>query len=225
MMIFHVSDTHQFHDQIIIPDGIDIMIHSGDCSNSKSKFINSNEVLDFIDWYSQVKCNYRIYVAGNHDGSIEAKMFTKKMFAERGIIYLENDSVEIEGFKIHGSPYSPSFCEWYFMKKRDKLHEVWQLIPDDTDILITHTPPKGMLDLSEDRDRNIDFCGCNALLKRVLNLNLKAHFFGHIHNGHGIVNTGIRKYDRCQTIFSNASAVEDAKFDKGIVFNGNIITL
>ena len=146
-----------------------------------------------------------------------------KFFDKNGIIYLQDSEVIIEGFKFYGSPYTPAFNDWYFMKKRDKLHEIWQKIPEDTNVLITHGPPKGMLDLSEDRDGKLEICGDKALFKRVMIIKPKYHLFGHVHSTREICNTGLREVDGI--VFSNASAVTDACFDKGITFHGNIITI
>lgn len=225
MKIIHISDTHGFHNYLKTSDNYDIVIHSGDCSNYRDSHKNIFEVMPFIEWYKNFPATYKIYVAGNHDSSIESKAVKKEDFEKNGIIYLQDESINLNGFNIYGSPYTPNFCNWSFMKDRAKLHDVWAKIPDNTDILITHGPPKGILDLSENRDGLVDFCGCAALLKRVKNLDLKLHCFGHIHNGHSIVNTGTRKYDIKDTIFSNASGVEDGKFDKNIVFHGNTFVL
>lgn len=228
MRILHISDTHSFHKQLPIDEKdnyFDIVICSGDCSNTPNLQNSIFEIQSFIEWFKEYPCGYKVYVAGNHDTAIERGAVKKEDFAFSGIYYLQNESVNIKGFNIYGSPYTPTFMNWSFMKARNKMHDVWQKIPEDTDILITHGPPKGVLDVSEDKDGKLEFCGDMVLLKRIMNLNLKLHCFGHIHNGHGIINTGTRKYNNCNTIFSNASCVTDAHFDLGITFNGNIIEL
>ncbi len=55
-----------------------MIIHSGDCSNNINPYFNENEVRQFIDWYKEVPVKYKIYVAGNHDTSIEKRLVTKK---------------------------------------------------------------------------------------------------------------------------------------------------
>ena len=67
MRIWHISDTHGFEHLLNIPDNIDIIIHSGDCSNNINPYLNENEVRQFIDWYKEVPVKYKIYVAGNHE--------------------------------------------------------------------------------------------------------------------------------------------------------------
>ena len=224
--IWHISDTHSYHDLLEIPNNIDMVIHSGDCSNVRDPYNNEPEVRRFIDWYSELPIPIKIYVAGNHDSSIEKKLVTKEDFYNNGIIYLEDDFTHIAGFKIHGSPITPSFGNWSFMKSRDKLDKHWsRSIDDDVDILITHTPPKGILDISEDRDGSLEYCGCKALKRHVITrIKPKLMLFGHIHNSDDIINAGTMKLSICDTIFSNGSVVTDRRFGK-LSSNGNIFEL
>ena len=229
MKILHISDTHGFHSRF--PDekfkDIDVVVHSGDCSNYKDAYRNAIEVADFIEWYKDVPVKYKIYVAGNHDTSIERKRITKEDFEANGIIYLENSFVNINGVKFYGTPVTPSFNDWAFMKARDKTHKVWEAIPEDTRVLIVHGPPKGIRDLSFDRDGKLEFCGDNALMKRCISLQntLKFVCFGHIHNMDGVYNQGISTFSMTQTIFSNAACVDDGRFDRGLTSFGNILEL
>ncbi len=230
MKILHISDTHGFHGTF--PDkrfqDIDVVIHSGDCSNYRDPYRNSNEVLDFLEWYKNVPVKHKIYVAGNHDTSIERRLVTPSQFAEAGIIYLENEATTIDGIKFWGSPITPTFSDWAFMKARAKTHAVWQQIPEDTDVLIVHGPPKGVRDLSFDRDGNLGMCGDQSLMKRCCALKdtLKLFCFGHIHNMRGVdTNQGVSHYSHTNTVFSNAACVYDGKFDLGLTSYGNIINL
>lgn len=226
MKIWHISDTHTFHSQLSIPKNIDMVIFSGDCSNVQNPYLNESEVRNFIEWFGNLDIKYKIFVAGNHDTSIERKLILRTDFTEKGIIYLENESFEIEGIKIWGSPITPSFgTGWAFNKKRDKLHDLWSIIPEDIDIVVTHSPPKGCLDLSFDRNNNLEFCGCTALAKRMRILKPKLVLFGHIHCMDGVNNAGILKYSDYETIYSNGSVVWDGRFDKGLTSNGNIFDI
>lgn len=212
IIIHHISDTHGFHQQLIIPEKVNIIIHSGDCSNYRNPMMNANEVLDFIEWYKDVPIKHKIYVAGNHCTSIETGLITKKNFTDAGIHYLENESIIIRKLKIWGSPLTPAFLNWAFNIKRNQLHDVWAQIPDDTDIVITHGPPKGILDLAYDNNKQLEFCGCNALMKRMKIIQPQLCLFGHIHNNNGIINAGYKKLSNYPTIFSNGSVVTDGKF-------------
>ena len=227
-MILHISDSHNFHRQFPPSrfDGIDLVIHSGDESNYKDPYRNEVECRDFIDWYSQVPVKHKILVAGNHSTAIERRLVTPKEIESAGIIYLENSEVVIDGIKFYGSPITPTFFDWAFMKSRNKMHRVWEAVPDDTDVLITHGPPKGVRDLSFDREGNLQMCGCTSLMKRcwALRDTLKLVCFGHIHNMDGVdTNAGISQYSNCRTIFSNAACVYDGK--AGLKSFGNICTI
>ena len=225
MKIWHISDTHTYHDLLKVPMAIDMVIHSGDCSNPRDPYNNEPEVREFIDWYKELSPKYKIYVAGNHDSSIEKKLVTKKDFEDNGIIYLENDYVTIEGIKIFGSPYTPNFGNWSFMRDRNKLDRFWcSAIHDDTDIVITHGPPKGILDKSENRDHQLECCGDKSLLNKLLQVQPAYHLFGHIHNSGDIINAGLQKLSICDTFFSNGSVVTDRKFGK-LSSNGNILVI
>lgn len=227
MKILHISDTHGFHNGFPTNrfDGIDMVIHSGDCSNYRDPYRNEFEVRTFLEWYENIPVKYKIYVAGNHDSSIERLFITREHFAEKSIIYLENDETTIEGLKIWGSPYTPTFGDWSFMKARDKISRIWETIPVNVDILIVHGPPKGIRDLSYNREGVLELCGDGALRKRCEKLIPKLVCFGHIHNYKDLMNSGICINSPYSTIYSNGSCVTDARFDLGLTSYGNIINL
>lgn len=229
MRLLHISDTHAMHEAFPMErfEGIDIVVHSGDCANYKDPYRNEQEVRAFIAWYRDVPVKHKIYVAGNHDTSIEKRLVTPGDFAEVGVIYLENAATIINGIKFWGSPHTPTFNEWAFMKSRDKISRVWDAIPPDTDVLITHGPPKGIRDLSYDRLGNLEYCGCGALMKKCFKLKdeLKLVLFGHIHDMDGVQNQGVSHYSKTHTVFSNATCVDDGKFGKGLTSFGNIFEI
>lgn len=227
LRVLHISDTHGFHEDIPINRFIDVdlVIHSGDASNHYSPVHNEQEMRKFLDWYEKVPVKHKIYVPGNHDTSIEAQFVEKKTFEDRGIHMLINESVEIEGFKIWGSPYTPTFGKWSFMKSREKLNDIWQMMPDDTEIVIVHGPPKTIRDLAYN-GKELEFCGCEALRKRLLNLSqLKLMCFGHIHNNDGIFNQGVSTFDQFPGYYSNGACVTDRMFNLGLSSYGNTFLL
>jgi Icc-related predicted phosphoesterase len=190
-------------------DNIDIVIHSGDESNSKNPHFNLTECEDFLNWYNGLPVKYKIFVAGNHSTAIEAKLINFNDYPE--IIYLENTWVTIEGINIYGTPYTPSYGNWSFMLARHKIQRVWDLIPEGMDILVVHGPPKGIRDLSYSNEGKLEFCGDKCLLNTVLKLKPKYCLFGHIHDHKDIVNQGVSTYSYTPTVFSNAACVEDGK--------------
>ena len=227
MRIWHISDTHSYHNLLEVPTDIDMVIFSGDCSNPRDPYNNEPEVRGFIDWYRTLEeIPVKIFVAGNHDTSIEKRLVTKEDFTKHGIIYLENDDVIIDGIKIFGSPFSPTFgYGWAFNKDRNKLERIWRkIIDEDVDIVINHGPPKGILDLSFDRAGNLERCGDKSLLNRVMEVNPKLCLFGHIHDSGDIINQGTMKLSHLDTIFSNGSVMKDGRFGK-LTSNGNILEI
>lgn len=200
-----------------------MIIHSGDASNNRDPIINHNEMWDFKEWWNKLEVKYKIYVAGNHDTSIYHKVFDYRELENENSFYLENDDVEIEGIKFYGSPYQPLFGNWAFQRTDNKLFKMWNKIPEDTDVLITHGPPKGILDLAEDRNHRLEYCGDKHLFNRVMKIKPKYHLFGHIHNNGNQINVDQRVYN--DITFVNSAAVTDRKFDYGITYQGTIIEL
>lgn len=193
MKIIAFSDTHTKHKQIVVPNG-DILIHCGDATNRGTLL----EFFDFINWYSSLPHANKIYVGGNHDLGLcnENRDIILSEFENKGIIYLENSGICINGLTIWGSPYTPKFHDWAFMKERGKdIRRVWNEIPKKLDILITHGPPHNILDLN----RSGTHCGCRDLKNAICQKKPKIHLFGHIHESVGLdrVN-GIELYNVAQ---------------------------
>lgn len=185
MKIVCISDTHNCNEQITVPDG-DLLIHSGDATVNGT----DQEVIEFIQWFSNLPHKRKIFVAGNHDWLFEIdNRHARLLLADSKIIYLQDSAVEIDGLKIYGSPWQPRFFDWAFNLNRGlELAEKWKFIPNDIDVLITHGPPHGILD-QVPRPWGIENTGCEELRKRIEEVaehcRLKLHIFGHIHCGYG----------------------------------------
>jgi Icc-related predicted phosphoesterase len=184
MRIVCLSDTHNCNEQIDVPDG-DMLIHAGDATTVG----NIDQIALFNHWLANLPHKYKIFVAGNHDWLFETNRSFARQMLDNSIIYLQDEFIEIEGLKSYGSPWQPRFFNWAFNLNRGiELAEKWKLIPLDTDILITHGPPNGILDEVKRTDW-IEKTGCEELRKRVETLaefgKLKLHVFGHIHCGYG----------------------------------------
>lgn len=191
MRIVCLSDTHNCNEQIEVPDG-DLLIHAGDATGRGTV----DEIHAFSQWFAGLPHKYKIFVAGNHDWLFERSSLYARSILGREVIYLQDSATVIEGYKIYGSPWQPRFYDWAFNLKRGaELAAKWRMIPLDTDILITHGPPHGILDevprfLDATRQSYyIENTGCEELRQRVETLaefgNLKLHIFGHIHCGYG----------------------------------------
>lgn len=209
MKIVCISDMHG--NRIVLPDG-DMVI----CAGDMTIFGHTGQIITFLKWFSGLPHKYKIFIAGNHD-----KLFQKNpalikslLLDYPNLIYLEDSAIEIEGVKIYGSPWTPRFMNWAFMYEPSKANKHWDRIPPDTNILITHGPPYGILDLSY-YGGVANHAGCKSLLKKLDDLkDLKLHVFGHIHPGRGELYNG--------KTFINASVmnVDGNLFDLSpIIFN------
>lgn len=179
-----ISDTH--NSQPNVPEG-DILLHAGDLTQSGSQ----SEIQATVDWLNTLPHEHKVVIAGNHDLLLDPEFknpkgtdCTKSRGTEWGsVIYLKDSSVILpcsggRKLKIYGSPQSPRNGNWAFQFPR--TYDVWRdAIPPDTDILITHGPPKGHLDLSS--------FGCGFLLAEIWRLKSRPrlHVFGHVHEGYG----------------------------------------
>ena len=221
MKIQVISDTHGYHSLMRIEEGIDCLIHCGDSTNQRNLFNNEIEFEDFFEWFDGLVIPNKIIIAGNHD-TWALKKYNKDKLAKAGIIYLEDSLVEIDGKTFYGSPWTPNFGNWNFMRDRARINTVWEMmrtqLEKPLDVLITHGPPKGVLDLSFDKDHILENCGDYSLFRHVMNIKPKYHCFGHIHDNSYLVNHGTRNIDGIN--FVNASAVTDGKFGK-ISYNGH----
>lgn len=223
-----ISDTHGFHGYLTIPKDIDLVIFGGDATNSRQPKINQVEMLNFLKWYDNLDIPYKVMIGGNHDTSIWAGLVNPKEY--KNIIYLEHEIKEVAGIKIFGSPYTPSFgIGWAWNVNRGKLQPYWKEIPKNTDILVTHGPPKGILDLTTNRDGYTEYCGDKELLNEYYfnhdRISPKFHIFGHIHNFEYNINAGTRTVNGLNTTFINASSVEDGRFDLGLTSYGIVFEI
>eukprot|EP00111_Clytia_hemisphaerica_P001657 TCONS_00004697-protein len=205
-----VSDTHSQTDNLEMPEG-DILIHAGDFSNvgKPGEIDKFNEFLGRI----QPKYKHLIVIAGNHELTfdpfgaesagyllpkdclgLDHKEMKKKL---TNCTFIEDQAVEVMGFKIYGSPWQPEFGGWaYNLKRGADCLEKWDLIPDDTDILVTHGPPLGYGDHCSSQMR----AGCAELLSTIQNrVKPMIHVFGHIHEAYGIWTDSTTTYINAST--------------------------
>ena len=191
LKITFISDTHTKHNQITknLPGG-DILIHAGDMSSMGYK----HEIENFCKWFDGLD-NYdnKVFIAGNHDWGFQNHPEQTKEIIEfyKNITYLE-DQLDMIGqthedmLKIWGSPITPRFHgdRWAFNKRRGfDIAEVWDQIPVDTDVIVTHGPSAGKLDFTT-YDKL--YVGCENLRYKIKALKPKLHIFGHIHEGYGM---------------------------------------
>lgn len=200
------SDTHTLHGRGSFGQyqpfiGADYAIFAGDMCNSGHY---KSEILNFIEWFKNMPVTNKICIAGNHDRLMEVMSHDEieEIFKDTGIIYLNDSSVVINDIKFHGSPITPYFFNWAFNRHSHEIDKHWQLIPDDTDILITHGPAYGYLDLVNNRYDQNKRTGCPELLKHIERIKPKYHICGHIHCGYGTAKNE-------HTTFINAAVLDE----------------
>jgi Icc-related predicted phosphoesterase len=214
MIIDCISDLHGYYPKL---EGGDLLIVAGDLTARHTL----GEFQQFKEWVDKQNYKKKIVIAGNHDN-----FCVPYEIEYPGIIldgrcpyyeYLCDSGTEFEGLKIWGSPWTLKFpgmnphCMAFTCETEEELAEKWALIPDDTDILITHSPPLAIF------DRNVDgqYCGSPSLCGLLGHLNLKLHVFGHIHECGGSIQYPVKQdglpnyFDFTNTIFVNASHVNE----------------
>jgi len=182
-----------------LPSG-EFLILAGDLGPNLRSYKEESQWFNdvFFPWLSGQDHKYKIIIAGNHDFVFERQLDSLVFSPE--IFYLSDNAAEIGGLKFHGSPRTPQFGEWAFMAQDSTLRHYWDIIPADTQILITHGPPYGIRDAAPRRSFSFDpvlatrvvtetrmeSVGSKTLRERLSLLkDLKLHVFGHIHEGYG----------------------------------------
>ena len=200
MKVWFISDPHSKHQELIVPDNIDMVIHAGDAGTYKSPYNCKRDLENGLQWFNDLDIDTKIYVPGNHDTALEYGLIHPTQY--KNIEFLVHEYIEIDDLKIFGSPYTPTFFNWAYNKGEKEIKELWKDIPEDLDILITHGPPKDVLDRCQDGYR----AGCPHLKEKVLEVSPKIHVFGHIHEEGG------KTEEKENTLFINA-AVLDLKYN------------
>ena len=193
MKFVAIGDTHGFHREVILPEG-DVLLHAGDITDYGTK----EEVIDFVEWMASLNFTHKIFIGGNHDIYLDEYPVDLLEILSPELIYLNNRGVTLDGIKIWGSPVSPDFPNMAFGKTRGlEMEQHWHYMPLEIDILLTHTPPFGILDKSSERLK----LGCSVLLEKVKAIKPAFHVFGHIHASYGQLKTP-------ETTFINASILD-----------------
>lgn len=182
-----ISDLHGYYPKL---DGGDLLIIAGDLTARDT----IPEYMYFAEWICKQKYRKKVLISGNHDtilenGYLYAQGYTFKTIDGEGLKfdYLCDSGTEFEGLKIWGSPWTLNFqgqnpkCKAFGLDTEEELKAKWDLIPDDVDILITHSPSYGILDKTVQGEH----VGSKTLKDKVLKIRPKLHVFGHIHEDYG----------------------------------------
>ncbi len=213
MIVDCLSDLHGDLPHL---DGGDLLIVAGD--------LTANDSVPgwrkFFRWLKKQNYKKKVYIAGNHDGFLKNCLNSNEVIdlylctgandvdlePNDEFEYLRDSGTEFGGLKIFGSPWTPPFCDWHFMLPPDQIKAKWDLIPNDTDILITHGPPFGILDTPEINGKR---CGCPHLREALERVKPQLHVFGHIHGSYGQI--VLKHHDAYipQTLCVNASHMDE----------------
>jgi Icc-related predicted phosphoesterase len=216
LRIVFTSDCHGRLTKLdSLPEG-DVFVMAGDILPNFARAahmdaIRQEQALRELDsFFQKLPYKHVLLVAGNHDWIFEKNRAARKTLKK--ITYLEDEGVTIDGIKFYGSPWQPEFCDWAFNLDRNgkALKSVWDKIPDDTDVLITHGPPWGHLDQIVPTEGNVtqagrdsEHLGCELLAARVEKIKPRIHVFGHIHGSYGQKQVG-------ETLFVNAALCNES---------------
>jgi hypothetical protein len=197
-----ISDTHNHApgEGYVLPKG-DILIHAGDLTNQGSY----KELKKAVDWIVRADFAVKIIIAGNHDLSLDSDYYLKHesgwkvvpeeveacraLMQSEHFIYLQHSSAVVHlpgkeiSLRVFGSPFSPDRGKqnWAFQYDENSAATLWDAVPSDTDILVTHTPPAGFCDAS----RHWEQGGCATLAKSISRIRPAVHVCGHCHEGRG----------------------------------------
>lgn len=189
MKLVVISDTHNKHEDLTLGSG-DVLIHCGDsCTKG-----NYTEAETFLWWFAKQNFKYKIYVPGNHDKKFKKREELQHLSSQLGIHTLRNAALSIDGINFWGGDFVPQVRDDKYKQTLEEREAAWADMPTQgVDVLITHAPPKYILDTN----RRGEHCGCDVLLNKVLKLNPSVHVFGHLHlhGGQSFYNGNTRFYN------------------------------
>ena len=201
-----ISDTH--NTQPSLPSA-DLLLHAGDLTNAGT----FSELQSQLAWLKSLPYQHKVVIAGNHDRLLDADYvarFPDRIASGEGegtargdldwgdVIYLENSSARLDfsngrQLNVYGSPQTP-LCGVFAFQYPD-VRAVWPgTVPKNTDILLTHGPPRGHLDEGK---------GCPQLLREIWRARPRLVVFGHFHGGRGVEHV---EYDGIQGAYDGVMA-------------------
>lgn len=200
----HITCISDLHGHFPILKGGDLLLIAGDLTLTSHK----RDVEKFFKWLRRQRYQKKVFISGNHD------VFDVSLFDVGDATYLLDSGTEFEGLKIWGSPWTLRFanmnphCMAFTVDNECELGEKLSVVPDDIDILLTHSPAYTILDCTLYNG----MVGSHALYGRVCEIKPLLHVFGHIHEVGGSYYT--LKHDASDTLCVNASYV-NAQYSPG----------
>jgi Icc-related predicted phosphoesterase len=195
------SDIHGNIKDIEIPE-CDILLIAGDIGRHGRQIYKDANWLgyDFNPWLEKQPAKHIVMTPGNHDIIFQDAL---KLVPKLSCNVLIDELVEIEGLKIYGSPWQTRFYDWGFNLTEDKLKLVWDKIPADIDILLVHSPPFGIMDMTQHPGYPCKRIGSRSLAERIKVIRPKYVVFGHNHGEPGVI-------ERDGITYINATLVDDS---------------
>lgn len=199
MKILVTSDTHGMLNSLesYIPD-CDVICLAGDIAPTKG--FGKWHVYDQKKWIEKkLNCLAKAYpkkqfvfTPGNHDFfPVGMQMFGNighdwTCHFEPNVHMLIDREVVIDEIRFYGTPWVPIInYRWAFEAEHDVLKQKFSLIPENLDVLLTHSPPH--LSISEPIDYSLQTLngpfGSHELADAVFAKTPRYLFCGHIHSG------------------------------------------
>jgi len=179
MHVTIISDTHGEHEKLGRLSG-DVLIHCGDMFNMFSPKDDDVERID--DWFGRQQFDLILCTGGNHDLALQEKSSHDPNPFENAV-FLQDRTYTHEGKSFYGAPWVPDLFGQAFFLESAELEKKWSVIPNGTDVLITHTPSAGFLDVSSSGLQ----LGCNHLAGKIGEVFPRLHCFGHVHASSGVM--------------------------------------
>ena len=190
------SDSHEMESEITLPIS-DWLVCTGDFTMMSRSL---RRIEEFNEWLGEQPQAIKLVVPGNHEHFLSADPARRSLLSNATVLI--DETIEIDGLVVYGSPVTPLFGTAFGMPSAVDRKGHWAKIPDDTNLLITHGPPYGILDRSPGHRQHQ---GDPELLARVAELeSLRLHCFGHVHGAYGIA-------ERLGVTFANVALLGPSK--------------
>ncbi len=178
MKLVCLSDNHSNYEDFTVPDG-DILIHAGDFSFQGKP----REIVDFMDWLNRQPHTHKLWIPGNHELSLEDFSYNIEVIEkDTNSICIHDKETTIDGVKFCGTAFTPEFNNWAYNLTNRQSSLFWDIMPN-TDVLVTHGPPRNVLDVSSFEGRPL---GCPYHFEYLKRTKPKINIFGHIHGSGGL---------------------------------------
>ncbi len=198
MRVAAISDTHGRRDWSV--PRCDVFVHAGDLTGDGSLWetaLFAKRLEKEMD--SPDGPQHAIIVPGNHDECFEHFLEPALTLFGPKVHVLLDQSFVLDGVCFYGSPWTPPFMQWSFMAGENQLASLYENMPPAVDVLVTHGPPRGILDPGW----KTPHAGSSSLARAVKKRRVRHHVFGHLHAAGG------HMMRQGETIFYNVAACDE----------------